>query len=149
MMGRTTGALALALSTAVMGVAAATARQAPPAPTSKSGWSLPPEAQTMKNPLAVDATLVASGKALFKDKCQKCHGPQGKGDGPDADPDVAEDMDLTNAKRASRNTDGVVFYKAWNGRRKPKMPAVKDDMTKDQLWAVVAYVQTLRKAATP
>jgi mono/diheme cytochrome c family protein len=29
------------------------------------------------------------------------------------------------------------------------MPAVKDDLTKDQLWAVVAYVQTLRKPATP
>ncbi len=147
MMGRTIGALALALTTAVIGVAAATAPQTPPA-TSKSGWEIPPEAQTMKNPLAVDAKLVASGKALFKDKCQKCHGPQGKGDGPDGDPDAAEDMDLTNAKRAARNTDGVVFYKAWNGRRKPKMPAVKEDMTKEQLWAVVAYVQTLRKTAT-
>lgn len=147
MMGRTIGTLAVALTTAAIGVAAATVPQTPPAKT-KSGWEIPPEAQTMKNPLTVDAKLIASGKALFKDKCQKCHGPQGKGDGPDADPDAAEDMDLTTAKRASRNTDGVVFYKAWNGRRKPKMPAVKDDMTKDQLWAVVAYVQTLRKTAT-
>ena len=36
-----------------------------------------------------------------------------------------------------------------NGRKKPKMPAVKDKLTKEQVWAVVAYVQTLRKPATP
>jgi mono/diheme cytochrome c family protein len=29
------------------------------------------------------------------------------------------------------------------------MPAVKDKLTKEQVWAVVAYVQTLRKPATP
>ena len=67
------------------------------------------------------------------------------GDGPDADPDAMDDMDLTVAKRAERNPDGVVFYKVMNGRRKPKMPAFKEELTKDQVWAVVAYVQTLRK----
>ena len=55
-----------------------------------------------------------------------------------------EDMDLTNAKRAARNSDGVVFYKIWNGRPKPKMPAQKDKLTKDQVWQIVAYAQTLR-----
>ena len=78
--------------------------------------------------------LLAAGKAIFKEKCQKCHGPGGKGDGPDADPDAQEDMDLTNPKRAARNTDGVVFYKVWNGRKKPKMPAQKDELTKEQIW---------------
>lgn len=147
MMGRTNGLMAIALASAVAAMTALASAQQPAA--SKSGWDLPPEAQTLKNPLTVDAKVIASGKATFKDKCQKCHGPQGKGDGPDADPDAQEDMDLTNAKRASRNPDGVVFYKAWNGRKKPKMPAVKDDLTKEQLWAVVAYVQTLRKTAAP
>jgi mono/diheme cytochrome c family protein len=115
---------------------------------SAGGWTLPPEAETTKNPLLVDAKLLATGKAIFKEKCQKCHGPSGRGDGPDADPDAQEDMDLTRASRAAKNPDGVIFFKAWNGRRKPKMPAVKDDLTKEQLWAVVAYVQTLRKPAT-
>lgn len=148
MMRRTIGILGLAVSAAVVGTAAAPSAQQPAAQTSKSGWDLPPEAQTLKNPLAVDAKVIASGKAIFKEKCQKCHGPQGKGDGPDADPDAQEDMDLTNAKRAAKNPDGVVFFKAWNGRKKPKMPAVKEDLTKEQLWSVVAYVQTLRKPST-
>ena len=32
-----------------------------------------------------------------------------------------------------------------NGRRKPKMPAFKDELNEQQVWSVVAYVQTLRK----
>jgi mono/diheme cytochrome c family protein len=128
-------------------VSAIAARQAAqPQPKSAGGWTLPPEAETTKNPLTVDAKLLATGKSIFKEKCQKCHGPNGKGDGPDADPDAQDDMDLTRANRASKNPDGVIFFKAWNGRKKPKMPAVKDDLTKEQLWAVVAYVQTLRKS---
>ena len=67
------------------------------------------------------------------------------GDGPDADPDATMDMDLTVAKRAARNPDGVVFYKVMNGRRKPKMPAFKEELTMDQVWSVVAYAQSLRK----
>ena len=95
--------------------------------------------------LTVDETLLAIGRAVYKDKCQRCHGPGGLGDGPDADPDHEEDMDLTNPKRAARNSDGVVFYKVSNGRRRPKMPPFKEELTEQQIWAVVAYAQSLRK----
>jgi hypothetical protein len=54
-------------------------------------------------------------------------------------------MDLTNPDRAVRNPDGVVFYKIWNGRQQPKMPTFKSEMTKDEVWTIVSYVQTLRK----
>ena len=110
-----------------------------------SGWTLPPDAPDTKNPLTVDDKVLAAGKKVFSDKCQKCHGPKGLGDGPDAEPEHAEDMNLTNGKRADRNPDGVVFYKVMNGRKKPKMPAFKDELSKDQVWSVVSYVQTLRK----
>jgi high-affinity iron transporter len=112
---------------------------------SQSGWQLPPDADTKKSPLQPDAKVLATGKSVFKDKCTKCHGSAGIGDGPDADPEHREDMDLTNPKRADRNSDGVVFYKVWNGRRKPKMPAFKEELNEQQVWSVVAYVQTLRK----
>ena len=114
-------------------------------PSSSTGWTLPEDADTKKSPLQADPKVLATGKSVFKDKCTKCHGSGGLGDGPDADPEHREDMDLTNAKRADRNSDGVVFYKVWNGRRKPKMPAFKDDLNEQQVWSVVAYVQTLRK----
>jgi mono/diheme cytochrome c family protein len=110
-----------------------------------NGWQLPPDAADKKSPVADDAKAVATGKTVFKDKCQRCHGPGGLGDGPDADPDVREDMDLTLAARAERNPDGVVFYKVMNGRKKPKMPAFKEELNEQQVWQVVAYVQSLRK----
>lgn len=118
-------------------------------PATGSGWTLPADAESTKNPLTVDPKLLATGKSIFKEKCQKCHGTSGKGDGPDADPDAQEDMDLTRADRAAKNPDGVVFFKVFNGRKKPKMPAQKDELTKDQIWSVVSYVQTLRKTTKP
>lgn len=128
---------------AMMVVCATTA--IPADQSQSSGWQLPPEADDTTNPLPVDAKLLATGRAVFMDKCRRCHGPGGLGDGPDADPDARPDMNLTDPKRADQNSDGIVFYKVWNGRRRPKMPAFKDELTRDQAWAVVAYVQTLRK----
>ena len=148
MIPRSVGILGLALTMTAAGAAARQSSQPPKAQGSGSGWTIPPEAEQTKNPLAVDAKVLATGKTIFGDKCKKCHGPGGKGDGPDADPDAQEDMDLTSAKRAARNTDGVVFFKVSNGRKKPKMPVFKDELTKDQIWAVVAYVQSLRKGTT-
>ena len=118
---------------------------AAPQQKSTSGWTLPADADTTRSPLTVDDKVLAIGKKVYSDKCQKCHGPKGLGDGPDADPDHAEDMNLTNPKRAERNSDGIVFYKVLNGRRSPKMPAFKDQLSTEQIWSVVAYVQTLRK----
>ena len=43
---------------------------------SAGGWTLPPDADTLKNPLTVDDKVIATGKAVFKDKCEKCHGPR-------------------------------------------------------------------------
>jgi mono/diheme cytochrome c family protein len=117
----------------------------PAAAPASAGWVLPPDADTTKNPLAADEKVLASGKALYRDKCQRCHGPGGIGDGPDADPDAREDMDLTNPKRADQNSDGIVFFKIMNGRRRPKMPAFKEELTADQVWSIVTYAQTLRK----
>jgi mono/diheme cytochrome c family protein len=108
------------------------------------GWTLGADAETKQNPVTPDEKTLAAGRAIFKQKCQRCHGPGGLGDGPDADPD-GEDMDLTNPKRAERNPDGVVFYKVSNGRRSPKMPAFKEELNEQQIWTVVTYVQSLRK----
>ncbi len=109
-----------------------------------TGWTLPPTAAAEKSPLTVNAAVLTNGKKLFGDKCQRCHGPEGKGDGPEGEKEHAQDMNLTVASRAARNSDGVVFYKIWNGRTVPKMPKFSEDLSKEQVWAIVAYVQTLR-----
>jgi mono/diheme cytochrome c family protein len=134
---------ALALTVATAALTSALAATALPAQTAPR-WTIPATAVEEKNPLPINAATLAAGKKLFAANCQACHGAEGKGDGPDADKKYAETMDLTSPARAARNADGQVFYKMWNGRLNPKMPAVSEKMTKEQAWAVVAYVQSIR-----
>jgi mono/diheme cytochrome c family protein len=110
----------------------------------QGGWKIPATAATEKSPLTVSDATVAAGRKLFVSKCQRCHGTAGKGDGADGDPNHQDDMDLTAAAGAARNPDGVVYYKIWNGRSGPKMPAFSEQLTPEQAWTIVAYVQTLR-----
>ena len=139
-------AVAAAITAGGATIAARSAQDKPAQPTANpGGWQLPPDAADKKSPLTADEKVLTAGKSVFKDKCRRCHGPEGLGDGPDADPDNRQDMDLTVAKRADRNPDGVVFYKVMNGRKKPKMPAFKEELNEQQVWQVVAYVQSLRK----
>lgn len=136
----TAAVLAAAAATSFSAVESSSATQATP-----TGWILGEDADAKKNPLTPDAATLATGKAIYKDKCQRCHGPSGIGDGPDSEPEATE-MDLTNPKRAGRNPDGVVYYKVLNGRRRPyKMPPFKDELTEQQIWSVVTYAQSLRK----
>lgn len=112
--------------------------------TGADGWKIPAGAAQEKNPLPPGEAVVTAGKGLFAKRCARCHGTAGKGDGVDADSDNAEAMDLTRAAGAAKNPDGVVFYKIMKGRSEPRMPAFEDQITKEQAWAIVAYVQTLR-----
>jgi mono/diheme cytochrome c family protein len=111
------------------------------------GFVVPANAADEKNPLTVNDAVLASGKRLFGDKCARCHGVRGRGDGPEGDESRQQDMDLTVAARAARNPDGVVFYKIWNGRPSAKMEGQSASLTKEQVWSIVAYVQTLRARA--
>jgi mono/diheme cytochrome c family protein len=127
---------------AFAGVMAAAGAQENEKPNPNS-WQIPEGAKTEVNPLQPTPANLEQGKSLYKKHCQKCHGESGKGDGPDADPDEMPD-DLTDPKRAARNPDGVMFYKVWNGRKRPKMPAFKTELTKEEVWTVVNYAKTLR-----
>jgi len=109
-----------------------------------TGWTIPDAAGDEKSPLTSTADVLKKGKALFESNCRRCHGPEGKGDGPDGNPDTPP-ADLTLAARAEANPEGVVFYKVWNGRTKPSMPAFKSRLTKNDVWLIVEYVKTLRK----
>ena len=108
----------------------------------QTGWTLPQGANTEKSPLAATPDVIKRGESLYKSNCAGCHGPKGLGDGRDID---RQDRKNRPANLTlSRNPEGVVFYKMWNGRKDPDMPAFKSRMTKDEAWAVVAYVTSLR-----
>jgi mono/diheme cytochrome c family protein len=105
-------------------------------------WTIPEGAAAEKSPLPSSPDVLKKGESLYKSNCVSCHGPKGLGDGPDVD---RKDRANKPANLVmSRNPEGVVFYKVWNGRQDPKMPAFKSRMTKDEVWQVVTYVVSLR-----
>jgi mono/diheme cytochrome c family protein len=112
------------------------------------GWQIPPAASTEESPVSPRLAVIRRGKALYISHCSGCHGLEGRGNGPDKTTDPAHPpADLTNASRATLNPDGVMFYKIWNGRAQPTMPAFKTRLTRNDVWAVVEYVKTLRTSA--
>jgi mono/diheme cytochrome c family protein len=110
-----------------------------------SGWLIPPGGRDEKSPLSSVADAATRGKAIFVANCARCHGPDGKGSGP---PDYA--ADLTDELRTELNTEGVLFYKVWNGHaiqlrtQVDDMPAFQGKLSKDEVWAVVEYLKVLR-----
>jgi len=137
--------MALAAAAAVWLVAAANVvGVAGQVPDASDGWHIPEGAAAEQSPVPASIAVIARGKGLYQSKCQRCHGPDGSGRGPEADQDHPP-ADLTDARRASRNPDGVMFYKIWNGRAKPRMPAMKSEVSAAEVWAIVHYVKTLRK----
>jgi mono/diheme cytochrome c family protein len=114
------------------------------APDDAKRWVIPEGAAMESNPEPPNAAALARGQSVYKSKCQRCHGADGAGHGPEADPNHAAG-DLTDRRAAARNPDGVMFYKIWNGRAQPMMPAMKTDITAADVWALIRYVKTLRK----
>ena len=106
------------------------------------GWTIPEGASTEQSPLSPTPDVLKKGAALYNSFCAGCHGPKGLGDGPYVD---RKDTANRPANLAlSENLEGVVFYKIWNGRSAPKMPAFKRQLTRDDAWALAAYVISLR-----
>lgn len=111
-----------------------------------AGWLIPAGGKDEKSPVAGVAAAVTKGKALFTSNCVRCHGPEGKGNGPDAE----YAADLTDEFRIDLNTEGVLFYKVWNGHSVQlrtehfDMPAFNDKLSKDDVWNIVEYVKVLR-----
>lgn len=111
-----------------------------------AGWQIGDDALTLVNPLPLTDATLARGQTIYRSKCQRCHGRTGTGNGPDAERGRPPG-DLTDARRASRNPDGVMFYKIWNGRARPRMPAFKSDLSRDDVWTVVHYAKSLRASS--
>jgi mono/diheme cytochrome c family protein len=110
------------------------------------GWDIPIANRGDKSPLMASPQVARQGAALFQTHCARCHGPQGKGNGPDSD----HAADLTDELRDQINPDGVLFYKIWNGHavqlrtQIDDMPAFRDTLTRDQVWLLVEHLKVLR-----
>ena len=86
-------------SRSIDGAASAAAGSAQPPPNRPAAGQLPPEAETTKNPLTGGRQSCSRpARPSSRKSARSATARAGKGDGPDADPDAQEDMDLTRAE---------------------------------------------------
>ena len=77
--------------------------------------------------------------ALYKSKCQACHGPDGKGDTAAGKKLGARDF---HSPEVTKQTDAQLFETTKKG--KEKMPAFDGKLTDDQIKELIKYIRTLK-----
>lgn len=81
-----------------------------------------------------------TGEAIYKAKCQMCHGVTGAADTPAGKAMKAKPF---NDPEVAKMSDSALLNVTKNGSG--KMPAYKDKLTDAQLQQVVAYIHELEK----
>lgn len=108
---------------------------------------------TAEPPVTIES--IAHGKALFtKMECWKCHGPQGKGDGPSAATltdskdqpirpyDFSSGKDDSRFKCGSANADLYLIF--MTGVDGTPMPSFADNIQPNDAWDLVHFLRTLQ-----
>ncbi|MCG3146904.1 MAG: hypothetical protein PCFJNLEI_00339 [Verrucomicrobiae bacterium] len=99
----------------------------------------------------VTPASIATGKQLYaKMQCFKCHGETGKGDGPSAA--ALKDSwdypikvrDFTTGIYLGGPTDRDLYLRFTTGMSGTPMPSYQEQLTDEQRWQLVHYVQSLR-----
>jgi len=86
----------------------------------------------------------AIGKSIYGDKCLKCHGEKGRGDGRKAADLEKKPADYTDKAKMAKFTDEDL-KKAVKEGKKP-MPAFGKKLTDEQIDNVIAYIRTFAGA---
>jgi mono/diheme cytochrome c family protein len=83
---------------------------------------------------------LANGKKIYTDKCLKCHGEKGRGDGPRAYDLSKKPADYTDKEKMSKFTDADLRKVVKEGKK--PMPAFGKKLSDEDINGVVAYIRT-------
>lgn len=106
----------------------------------ESEWKAPTSFDKLENPYTGKTNSTESGQKIFEKVCYKCHGLDGKGNGPDAKDLIPKPKDLTSII-VQTQTDGALYYKISNG--KGIMSPYKDALSPRERWQLVLYIRQL------
>ena len=97
-----------------------------------------------------DASATERGAFIFRNYCQMCHGPQGKGDGPMAQHGMplGPAASLLAEKAVPPKLplkDGEMFHIITYGQK--NMPSHAAQLTREDRWKVILHVRSLQEQA--
>ena len=105
---------------------------------------VPAPYNSLRNPLPRTRETVDRGAAVYNQSCASCHGATGEGDGEagrNLSPPPGNLAWLSQMPMAQ--WDPFMFWTVAEGGAQfgSAMPAFKDALPKDDIWAVIAYIQ--------
>lgn len=108
----------------------------------------------LAHPLTLKAAGDAkAGEAKYKQLCETCHGPQGKGDGPAGVALNPKPRDLSQAEWQKKVTDEQIKKVIKEGGQavglSPLMPPWGAQLSDQDLDNLVAFIRSLGKAKAP
>jgi mono/diheme cytochrome c family protein len=83
---------------------------------------------------------VMSGRVIYSTICIRCHGVEGKGDGPMKFTPPAADL---TSSVVQGKLDARLFKSVHDGKPNTAMGAWRESLTDDEIWDALAYVRTL------
>jgi mono/diheme cytochrome c family protein len=113
---------------------------------------LPAPYAALRDPQPDTEAKLRRGRFLFDSHCTACHGWTGQGSGPEAFALIPAPADLEWLARTPKDKAGPYMY--WSiaegGREfESDMPAFKDRLSKNDIWALVAYVRAGLPRSSP
>jgi mono/diheme cytochrome c family protein len=105
---------------------------------------VPAPYNSLSNPLPRTRETVNRGAAIYDQNCASCHGKTGAGDGPvgqTLSPPPANLVWLSQMPMVQ--WDPFMYWTVAEGGAQfgSAMPAFKDKLSKEDIWAVIAYIQ--------
>ncbi len=94
---------------------------------------LPEEYAGLENPYAGDEDAFVIGMDIFGERCERCHGPDARGEG--SAPDLIASADEHEAD--------YLFYWVSTGGDSLIMPAFSSNLSEDEIWQVITYITQL------
>jgi len=107
-------------------------------------WGIPEPYASMTNPLPRTQATLKKGAAVYAANCLSCHGEEGLGDGEaarDLSPPPGNLAWLSDMPMA--RWDAYIYWTIAEGGSQfgTAMPAFRGALSKDEIWAVTAYIQ--------